>query len=312
MHQEEVLKLQKTISIKQKAISESESNMTTIGTYVDKLEERLTSFAIKRRDMEERETKCKEIEASVAITETEKQKLQAKVDEFTKEQGELKKLLEELASERTNLQKDNRKLLTEREFRISAQEQMQARCAELEKEMKTLSQGEQVWKEKCEILTPALESAESLNTELQSRLVRMGDVQKELGEYRSRNAEIQGNLEEIEAELHSLRSENERLEAFVNKTKAEEEEKSKNAVKASSPSVLGTSPLSQSRDVPFRTIRKRLSKVTGIHGVFTPSSRMSSEKKPQNPLLKKYKQILQQSSVKPNGKIPDPPLPPPL
>ena len=53
-HQEELNILQKTLSSKQKTISESESNLTAIGTYVDKLEDRLTSFAVTRRDMEER------------------------------------------------------------------------------------------------------------------------------------------------------------------------------------------------------------------------------------------------------------------
>jgi hypothetical protein len=54
-HKGEVKALQQSIFTKQKTLSESESNITAIGTYVDKLQERLTSFAIMRRDMEERE-----------------------------------------------------------------------------------------------------------------------------------------------------------------------------------------------------------------------------------------------------------------
>ena len=79
-HQEEVIALQQTVSSKQQAISETESNLTAIGTYVDKLEERLTSFAVTRRDMEERERVCKEIEESAIKTEAAKKELEVQVE----------------------------------------------------------------------------------------------------------------------------------------------------------------------------------------------------------------------------------------
>jgi hypothetical protein len=275
MHQEELNALTKTISMKQKTISESENNLTTIGTYVDRLEERLTSFAITRRDMEEREKKCKEIEEAAVVTDTERKALQVKVEESTKEQDEIKKVLEELATERATLQKDNRKLLTEREFRLGEQESLQEKCASLETDTKSLSAEMMVWKEKCEALAPALDAAEESNLVFRSRVDNLGDVEKELEAIRAKSAELQVGYEASQRELASVKEERERLEALVNKTKPAESRDEAEATEDDGQSRPPSSPSGRipNRDVPFRDIRKKLSKVTGIHGLVTPSSK---------------------------------------
>ena len=171
-------------------VAESESNLTAIGTYVDKLEERLTSFAITRRDMEQREKKCKEIEEAAAVTKTEKASLEVKVEEYSKEQEELKKLLEELASERTTLQKDNRKLLTEREFRIGEQEELLEKCSSLESEVKFLTEQVDEWKTKCEVLIPSLDAAESSKLELKSKIESLLSTEKDLEDANKEKSEL--------------------------------------------------------------------------------------------------------------------------
>jgi chromosome segregation ATPase len=332
-HQEEVNALQKTLSMKQKKISESESNMTSIGTYVDKLEERLTSFAIKRRDMETREAKCKEIEEAAAVTETERQMLRVKVDEYSTEQEELKKILEELAIERGNLQKDNRRLLTESEFRIGEQEQMQAKCTALESEEKTLSEGVLEWRGKCEGLVPALEAAKKSNLELQSRVENMNGVEEELKVFRSQNVELQESYEKIQEELRSVRTENERLDALVNKTTESVDEQEINegtresvdeqeinedtreerleadSRKPLQPPTFPIPPSVVTRDVPFRIIRKKFSEATGIHGLLTPSSKMTRKERGPPPKMQQRPAMphLPKTRVMPDGQIPGPP-----
>jgi chromosome segregation ATPase len=273
-HQEELKMLQQTLSSKQKTIHESESNMTAIGTYVDKLEERLTSFAMTRRDIEARERKCKEIEEAAVASESEKKDLEVKVDKYSKEQEELKKLLEELALERTSLQKNNRKLATDSEFRIAEQEQLQTKCSSLECEVKELSEALNDLRSQYNILTPALEAAEQSNLELQGSVENAVELENQLGKVQSENTDLQ-------EELRLLKEENVRLEGQVvnvtgffngleEKTKKEKQQMEE---RMDHPFAASLRP----RHVPFRAVRKKFAQATGIHGAITPSSAMLKE-----------------------------------
>jgi chromosome segregation ATPase len=271
-HQEELSMLQLSILSKQETLSESESNMTAIGTYVDRLEDRLTSFAVTRRDMEEREKRCKEIEEAAAVIESEKKDLQAKAETYSKEQDELKKLLEELVMERANLQKDNRKLATDGEFRIEEQEQMQTKYTSLECEVKELTEALEELRSKSDALTPALEASKQTNLELQDRVERAIEQETQLGKIQYENSDLQN-------ELRLLKEENNRLGAgLVDTTELlknlQETKDKEDAVRETTPPVaLSLQP----RNVPFRAVRKQLSKATGIHGAITPSSVLSLE-----------------------------------
>jgi chromosome segregation ATPase len=311
-HQEELLALRKTVSLKQKTLSESESNLTTIGTYVDKLEERLTSFAITRRDMEERERQCKQIEEAANVTESERKALQVKVDEYAKEQEGLKRLLEELASERASLQKDNRKLLTEREFRIGEQESLQENCASLETEVKALANQAYEFRSKCEALEPDFEAAKESNRLLQSRVEGMSDLEKELEASRSKNAEIQEHNERIQMELQSVREEKVRLEAAANNAIARLAEHDKQVEEKRLSTPLPTQslpPSAEPRNVPFRSLRKKLSKATGMHGLLTPSSKITRREKGAQPNKGQWPSLprVQKVGVLPKGQQPPPP-----
>lgn len=287
--------LQQALSSKQKTISESESNLTAIGTYVDKLEDRLTSFAITRRDMEEREKQCKEIEEAAAVIRAEKKELEGKIESQIEEQDELKKLLEELVAERAQLQKDKRELATDSEFRIAEQEQLQAKCASLECEVKELSDALADLREKHDVLAPALEAAEQSNLQLQESADTATELENQLEVVRSYNS----NLQE---ELSLLKQQNEALEAAVTKATGRLEEISQRSK---------STPTTPPRNVPLRSLRKKLSKATGIHGAITPSSSMLkkrvsqiNQRKPQQELEREETlDLLDQVPVSP------PPLP---
>ena len=53
-----------------------------IGTYVDKLEERLADFAVARRDIEQREQQCQKAEKKAEEAEHEKEKLLKRIGEL--------------------------------------------------------------------------------------------------------------------------------------------------------------------------------------------------------------------------------------
>jgi hypothetical protein len=298
-HQEELTALQATISQKQKKITDAESNLTAIGTYVDKLEDRLTSFAITRRDMEEREKKCKEIEKSAEETEIQRKALQTQVEEYQGQQEELKKLLEELASERTNLQKENRKMYTEREFRIGEQEQLEAKYKALEIEKKNMETELQEWKDKCENILPELEMSQESRSELEHQLQNLREKQSLLEALQAENKDLVESYEKVKAHLDAAMEENAKLQSeMANMTKIspdepeaetpDEMEKESEPIPSDKTSATGgrrppppprriaqPPPKSTERKVPLRSIRKKFAQATGMHGVITPSSKMT-------------------------------------
>ncbi|KAG7339267.1 hypothetical protein IV203_002473 [Nitzschia inconspicua] len=303
-HQDELATLQMTISQKQKKITDAESNLTAIGTYVDKLEDRLTSFAITRRDMEEREKKCQEIERAAEETEIQRKALQTQVEEFQTQQEELKKLLEELASERTNLQKENRKLSTEKEFRTGEQEQLEAKFKALETEKKTVEEELQEWKDKCENLLPELENSRQSRSELERQMQSLSEKQQQLEALQAENKNLVDNFEKVKADLVVAEEANAKLQSHLanltdilaareteSEEKSSDEEKSPDGptvdTKINSPSkdeqrppppprVRPQAPSKRTeRNVPLRSLRKKLAQATGMHGVITPSSKMA-------------------------------------
>jgi len=321
-HQYELAALQITMSQKQKTITYAESNLTAIGTYVDKLEERLTSFAMTRRDMEEREKKCKEIEKNAEEKEIQRKSIQMKVEEFQKQEDDLKKLLEELVSERTDLQEENRRVYTEQEFRIGEQEHLKANCKILEGEAKSMRDEIQELKATCESLVPELESSRKCQLDLEREVEILKGSQDRLHAFQIEYEGIIENNEKLQEEIAAALEEKDRVEAILtNMTNevvekaevervAEEKAEAERAVKKLSidekatvhgtaseeeieieqsrdgsqlsqpppppmrPPHLLSTQVSKQNDVPLRSLRKTLSKATGLHGVLTPSSKM--------------------------------------
>lgn len=359
-HQEELIALQGTISMKQKTITDAESNLTAIGTYVDKLEERLTSFAVTRRDMDEREKRCKEIEKAAEESESQRQVLAVRVEEYQKGEEDLKKLLEELATSRGNLLKENRKLYTEQEFRLAELEQLEVKCKALESKSVTVDEDMQRLRDRCETLASDLEASRRINADLEQKVETSGSLQAEVSSLQSKNDQLQEDISRIQDLLVATTDERNRLEELLgNVTKdaveaigakadtqsgrsqvtdaeslSEPEEESQTTQPGASSSPPPPPPDRKNsrpppglaeRKVPLRSLRKQLSKVTGIHGVITPSSRMlvrragtrsrprpildaTDGRKPQSQPIPK---ALPQDAQRRDSSSPPPPPPPP-
>ncbi len=288
-HQEELSNLQMAMSNKEKTITDAESNLTAIGTYVDKLEDRLTSFAMTRRDMEEREKKCKEIEKKAEESETKRKSAESELEELKKQQEELKKLLEELAVNRTALQKENRRLYTEQEFRIGEQEKLTSEHESLQAQSTSMREELEEYKARCEALAPDLEAAKECNLELERQIESLSGSSKQLNTLQIENAVVVEENEKLKDEISARTEEKNRLEAELQQlTKeiedrkeaerlAEAEKQGKEEARKRLPPPPPPKPTPKPNDVPLRSIRKTLSKATGLHGVLTPSS---SSKKP--------------------------------
>jgi len=299
-HQDELANLQMGMSHKQKTITDAESNLTSIGTYVDKLEERLTSFAMTRRDMEGREKKCKEIEKKAEESKTQRQAIEREVEDLKKQEEELKKLLEELAADRTDLQKENRRLYTEQEFRIGEQEKLVSQYETLQAESASVREGLQEWKDKCESLVPDLEASRKCQHDLERQVEALTGTQKHSNTLQIENAvvvetngklqdEIAATVEErdrMEAKLMELTKEIEVREVaeklakeLADKAEAErlaKEEEVKTRRPPPPPPKRPAQLTQKPNDIPLRSLRKTLSKATGLHGVLTPSSTMKT------------------------------------
>ena len=164
-HKKEAAVLKKAIAEKQAIISATQSNMTVIGTYVDKLEERLASFAVARRDIETREKKCEETEQKMVDVKKERDDLKAKVGEYVAEQEELKKSLEDLVKTRTELQKEKDELTESRNALLFEGRELRETIAALEDDVIGLEKIISQWKKKVADLEVDIESqADELET----------------------------------------------------------------------------------------------------------------------------------------------------
>jgi len=298
-HQDELANLQGGMSQKQKTITDAESNLTSIGTYVDKLEERLTSFAMTRRDMETREKICKDIEKKAQESEIQRASIEGEVEELKKQEDELKKLLEELAMNRTDLQKENRRLYTEQEFRIGEQEKLASQYETLQAQSASMRQEVEEWKAKCENFGPDLEASRKCQLDLERQVEALTGTQKQLNVLQIENAVVVEMNEKLQDEISASVEEKDRMGARLMeltkeiearnegeqliKESAEKAEIERLAKEAEAkarrpppPPPMRPKP-QKPNEVPLRSLRKTLSKATGLHGVLkSPSSSKSN------------------------------------
>jgi uncharacterized protein YukE len=151
-HQKELTLLKDVISRNQFALNETESDLKMIGTYVDKLEERLASFAIARRDIEIREEMCNAIEKRSVEVEQECVMLQKQAIEFAAEHDDLKNLLEDLVKERTRLQNEKGQLNQERYDLIEVGNNLRATITSLLVDVSAMEKDIDEWKARASIL----------------------------------------------------------------------------------------------------------------------------------------------------------------
>lgn len=270
-HQGEIGMLQQAILEKQTAINETESNLTVIGSYVDKLEERLATFAITRRDIDLREQKCKDIEERAVQADLERDAMKKKADEFAVEHEDLKKLLDELVQERTALRNEKDALIAQRDKLLHGENNLREAVTSLEQDVIELDSAAQEWKSK------------AIQLEL------------ELGEEATRALNAQEDYEELSSRFESLKAS---AKAPPKEEASEPEPPEDTKDEAASSDESGSIWLPQSKsaspgkqkaaptdrqDVPLRSLRKFFSQKTGMHGVFTPSSRQLLPPQPRVP-----------------------------
>lgn len=199
-HQTEVSLLQNVITQKQKAINDTESNMTVIGTYVDKLEERLATFAIAKRDIELREKRCLEIEERVSQKEEENARLLTSIEELKKDQEELKHLLKDLVDERTQLQTEKTEIKSERDKILAEGVNLKDMILSLETDVDGLNE---VVSER-NLRVDELESTVKRQTsELQASADRELNLRQALAEKIDEVAKMQNAPSRIESEVSS-------------------------------------------------------------------------------------------------------------
>ncbi|GAX28507.1 hypothetical protein FisN_12Hh128 [Fistulifera solaris] len=137
-HEEEKANLQSTIREKDDAIQWTESNLTMIGTYVRKLEERLGDFAIARREIESREQECLEMELNANKISESRKMLEDEVARLQKEHDEFRELIEELIQARSKLKLENDHMRNERDMIKRTQSQLEHNVNQLQKQISTL------------------------------------------------------------------------------------------------------------------------------------------------------------------------------
>lgn len=206
-HQDEIASLRNSIAQKESTINATESNLTVIGKYVDKLEERLASFAITRRDIEAREQKCKEIETTAKQAKQERDSLQSKITEYEQEQSELKNLLDELVQERTSLRQENERLVEERDSLLQGAERSRKTLASLENSIERLRNEAEEWRNLTKSLEKDLNSTKSSTAGIQDTVeafrAENEDLRKKFDESKKLNEELKVNLALKQNEIES-------------------------------------------------------------------------------------------------------------
>ena len=208
-HQDEIKALQNAISVKQETIKETESNLTVIGTYVDKLEERLADFAVTRRDIEAREQRCQNIEKAAKEAERQRDHFSARVTELEKEHNELKDLFEELIQARTKLQNEFSMLTRERNDLFVDRNQLQTNQKVLSEQLESIRQERSHWQSRSREIEMSLNTTLSSNRDLQEEIASLNaqkaDLQGQLGDTSTMQQELKNLIQGMEASRTQLK-----------------------------------------------------------------------------------------------------------
>ena len=283
-HKQTVLGLEENLAEKQASIVATESNLTAIGTYVDKLEERLADFMVARRDIESREKEYDHLVRTADEAKSERDATKEKVALYEKEHRDLKELLEELVKERTSLSEENVRLAQERENFHREEEAARQASIEHEDEVNELKRVAGAWNDKVKDLEEQLKASELSKAVAESKIQGYEEMQQQLEDSQTRQRELSDALSRANATRASLQ------EQVVRQRKEEEGEE---AGTRKTPKAKGNSNNSKRsykssggrrKRPPLRKVRKWFAKSTGFRGVFTePSSKLLDRTRPPSP-----------------------------
>ena len=148
-HKKELSGLQKVIRQKEEKAKAIESNLTVIGNYVDKLEERLADFTVARREIEKREKACQRVEQKAANITSEKQSLTVQV---------------------AGLQAEVLKLTADFDVLQKEAQMLREACTKLESEVKELNESNETWRVRTEQAQRDLNSTKAVKERLVQQL----------------------------------------------------------------------------------------------------------------------------------------------
>jgi chromosome segregation ATPase len=224
-HRTEISKMQLILNEEVEELKAAESNLTIIGTYVEKLEERLADFTVARRDVEERELACSELEKKLAAVEDQRESMQGRIQELEKEHDDLKSLLSELAEERSKLLESTKQNSDDRSTLEQTVQSLRQSYAKLDNEARDLREqlaNSHVKLNHTEIrLKEATEAVDELLRRLDISESEKRELQSEADESSRVQREWQEKLDEVELSKHTLESRIKELEASLQATLAE-------------------------------------------------------------------------------------------
>jgi chromosome segregation ATPase len=224
-HQQEIAELQQTINKKEETIQETESNLTMIGKYVDRLEERLGDFAVARRDVTDREQEHLKAEQVASESLQENESLRARVDELEKEHDELKQLFEELIYARTNLKNECNRLQKERDAVRMSKDRLKQNLDALSEQLQGLRQDNEYWQTRAQQAERELSATVSTSAQLKSQSAESDSNTEALQLQLEETVETQRQLENLvrDMEANSLELKKE-IAALEQKQRATAEE----------------------------------------------------------------------------------------
>jgi len=168
---------------KDSMINETDSKMSMISVYVDKLEERLASFAIARRDITNREKACDLLTEQSLILEEQVAKLKQEFEETRTERDEMKNLVDLLVEERALLQQEQGKLSNDKEKLIFEGQSLREELDLLNDNFLRLENDARITKEQLEEAQAsisereeALDNLKAVNDESGSKLAEQDDM----------------------------------------------------------------------------------------------------------------------------------------
>lgn len=210
-HESEVASLNAAIAQKELDLSATESNLTVIGNYVDKLEERMADFKVARRNLEKRERTVHDLEQVLAETKREKKELEEQVKSFEHEHQELKSLLQEMADDRSRLRGEYEGLVRQRSAMEAGEAHRNETLAKFEAEVRMLKDANSQWQIRAGELESELLQAQQSSSELLASLngteASTATLRHQIETLQSSQAELQETLIAAESAKEQLREE---------------------------------------------------------------------------------------------------------
>jgi DNA repair exonuclease SbcCD ATPase subunit len=207
-HRNNTAKLQSIIGTKDRLLNQSKANLTMIGTYVDKLEERLADFAVARRDINERSKKIDELEDEIESLSSEKKALLEKLSATQDDREQIKELLEDLSNERSRLLSENQRLQSHQNDTQAEVQRLVASIQSANHELARMQNMTKYWESSARDLASQLHQKASEYDLLEERKHSMDNATFSM---RERLEELEQNQEEWKKKLANAENAREEL-----------------------------------------------------------------------------------------------------